>query len=36
MYLNEQGIKVLRFWNNDVFTNIVGVGESIMNEANRR
>jgi len=36
MYLNEQGIKVIRFWNNDVLTNIVGVGESIMIEANRR
>ncbi len=35
-YLNEQGIKVIRFWNNDVLNNIVGVGESIINEINGR
>jgi type I restriction enzyme M protein len=32
LYLEQQGIKVIRFWNNDVFNNIDGVGESIMNE----
>jgi very-short-patch-repair endonuclease len=34
-YLNEQGIKVIRFWNNDVLNNIEGVGESIIREAGR-
>ena len=35
IYLNEQGIKVIRFWNNDVLNNIEGVSESIIREAGR-
>ncbi len=30
-YLNNQGFKVLRFWNNDVFQNIEGVLDTIYN-----
>jgi very-short-patch-repair endonuclease len=29
-YLNERGIKVIRFWNNEVLKNIDGVGEVII------
>ena len=29
-YLNEQGYRVLRFWNNEVLENIEGVVETIM------
>ncbi len=29
-YLKTQGCTVLRFWNNDVLTNIDGVGEAIL------
>jgi very-short-patch-repair endonuclease len=35
-YLNQQDIKVIRFWNNDVLQNIEGVGESIISELTRR
>ncbi len=28
-WLGEQGFKVLRFWNNDIFTNINGILEVI-------
>ncbi len=31
-WLESQGFKVLRFWNNDVFENIEGVLESILRE----
>ena len=31
-WLNSQGFKVLRFWNNEIFGNIEGVLESIMEE----
>ena len=31
-FLEEKGIRVLRFWNNDVFTNIHGVLEKIQYE----
>ena len=31
-YLKEQGYKVLRFWNNEVWNNIEGVIETIINE----
>ncbi len=31
-YLNNHGIKVIRFWNNEVMNNIDGVGTSIINE----
>jgi len=30
LYLYERGIKVVRFWNNDVLNNIEGVSESII------
>lgn len=30
--LNKQGIKVLRFWDNEVFTNINGVLEVVLEE----
>jgi len=29
-YLLTHGIRVIRFWNNDVLTNIEGVGDSIL------
>ncbi len=32
-FLNTQGIRVLRFWNNDVLGNIEGVVETILKEA---
>jgi very-short-patch-repair endonuclease len=32
-WLNEQGYKVLRFWNNEVLTNIEGVLEVIRKNA---
>jgi len=32
-YLSELGIRVIRFWNNDVLQNIEGVGERIREEA---
>ena len=31
-WLNSQGFKVLRFWNNDVFENTEGVLETILQE----
>ena len=30
MWLREQGFSVLRFWNNDVLQNIVGIKETIL------
>jgi len=35
-YLRELGIRVIRFWNNDVLQNIEGVGERIREEAEER
>lgn len=32
-YLNNSGLTVLRFWNNDVFTNLKGVLDQIMRYA---
>lgn len=32
-WLNERGYKVLRFWNNDVLSNIDGVVQTIASEA---
>ena len=32
IYLNELGIRVIRFWNNDVLQNIEGVAERITEE----
>jgi len=32
LFLSEKGFKVLRFWNNDVLTNIEGVLEVIRNK----
>jgi very-short-patch-repair endonuclease len=29
-YLKEQGFHVLRFWNNDILSNIEGVGETVL------
>jgi len=29
LFLNQRGFKVIRFWNNDVFSNLDGVMESI-------
>ncbi len=33
MWLNSQGFKVLRFWNNEILTNIDGVLENILKES---
>jgi very-short-patch-repair endonuclease len=35
-YLQSQGCKVIRFWNNDVMNNIEGVILAIMNELEKR
>jgi very-short-patch-repair endonuclease len=35
-YLESQGYKVIRFWNNDVMNNIEGVILAIMNELEKR
>jgi len=35
-HLNQQGIKVIRFYNNDVLTNIDGVLEIILQESGRK
>jgi len=35
-YLKELGIRVTRFWNNDVLQNTDGVREKIIEEVNRR
>jgi very-short-patch-repair endonuclease len=32
LWLNEQGFKVLRFWNHEILTNIDGVLETIRSE----
>jgi len=35
MWLNREGFRVLRFWNNDVLSNIEGVMEVIRNDCLR-